>query len=269
MLFRDAHQRDLMRWALAARLLAVAQQGDAAAADTAAAEMDAIESGALAFLGADLDRARAWHAVVKGDLASARGVLVDAAERALAVGAVSHAFLIANELVRLGRADAAARVVAGITVESGWPLGAAVHGHIEATIAGDAVALEAAAHVYAGLEMDLFAAEAAATAAALWRSQGSARTARRVAAWSEELAGRCEGAQTPALARAGDAGVLSPREQEVALLAVQGRTNRSIAEQLALSERTVENHLQRVYTKLGISARDELAKAMGTGRSQE
>ncbi len=41
-----------------------------------------------------------------------------------------------------------------------------------------------------------------------------------------------------------------------------GRSNREIAEELYLSTRTVENRLQRVYEKLGIAGRTEVAEAL-------
>lgn len=40
-------------------------------------------------------------------------------------------------------------------------------------------------------------------------------------------------------------------------------SNRAIAERLYVSERTVENHLYRVFIKLGITGRDQLASALG------
>jgi DNA-binding NarL/FixJ family response regulator len=52
--------------------------------------------------------------------------------------------------------------------------------------------------------------------------------------------------------------MLSNREIEVAEHAVQGQTNRQIAEQLLLSEHTVKNYLFRVFEKLGVSNRTEL-----------
>jgi DNA-binding CsgD family transcriptional regulator len=55
---------------------------------------------------------------------------------------------------------------------------------------------------------------------------------------------------------------LTRREREVAGLAAQGRTNRDIADELVVSVRTVENHLQRVYAKLGVGSRDELRVAL-------
>jgi len=52
---------------------------------------------------------------------------------------------------------------------------------------------------------------------------------------------------------------LTDREREIALIAARGRTNREIADQLTVSERTVENHLAHVYTKLGLAGRSGLA----------
>lgn len=52
---------------------------------------------------------------------------------------------------------------------------------------------------------------------------------------------------------------LSTREQEVAVLAREGLSNRQIADQLYLSVRTVENHMSRALRKLGMVSRAELA----------
>jgi DNA-binding CsgD family transcriptional regulator len=51
---------------------------------------------------------------------------------------------------------------------------------------------------------------------------------------------------------------LSPRERRVAGLAARGLTNAEIAAALIISIRTVEHHLQAVYTKLGVHSRQEL-----------
>jgi DNA-binding CsgD family transcriptional regulator len=263
-LFRDRRQVDLERWAMAGRLLAVAQRGDVAAADAIGAELDVARGGTLTFLDADVDRARAWHAVARGDLAAARAALVAAAARWTSVGAVAPTVVIAHDLVRVGAAADAVRVLDEIAVPADWPFGLAIARHVDAASRNDASGLDEAAHRFAELGMNLFAAEASAESASVSRAQGAARTARRAAAWADELAAGCEGPQTPALARAGDAGTLSSREHEVAMLAAQGMTNRSIAERLEISERTVENHLQRAYIKLGITARDELNAKLGT-----
>ena len=54
--------------------------------------------------------------------------------------------------------------------------------------------------------------------------------------------------------------VLSPREQEVVDLVVDGASDREVAEVLFLSVRTVERHLYRVYRRTGISGRHELRR---------
>lgn len=56
-----------------------------------------------------------------------------------------------------------------------------------------------------------------------------------------------------------DTGPLSPREFEVAGLVAQGLTNRAIAEQLFLSPRTAQNHVQHILTKLGATRRAQIA----------
>ncbi|HZV80071.1 MAG TPA: AAA family ATPase [Candidatus Binatus sp.] len=53
-------------------------------------------------------------------------------------------------------------------------------------------------------------------------------------------------------------GDLTAREREICDLLVQGKTNKAIAEQLVLSERTVESHVSSVLTKLNAATRAEL-----------
>ena len=57
-----------------------------------------------------------------------------------------------------------------------------------------------------------------------------------------------------AFARAG----LTPRESEVALLALKGLSSPEIAQVLSMSDKTVRQHLSRVYEKHGVSGRGEL-----------
>ena len=52
---------------------------------------------------------------------------------------------------------------------------------------------------------------------------------------------------------------LSRREREVAKLVTRGLTNRQIAKELVLSERTVENHVSNILKKLKLSSRSEVA----------
>ena len=52
---------------------------------------------------------------------------------------------------------------------------------------------------------------------------------------------------------------LSPREHEVARLVARGLTNKQIGQALYVSERTAENHVQHILTKLGFSSRSQIA----------
>lgn len=52
-------------------------------------------------------------------------------------------------------------------------------------------------------------------------------------------------------------GVLSPRESEVLSLVATGRTNRAIARELSITEKTVARHVANIFVKTGVSSRAE------------
>ncbi|WP_262402868.1 helix-turn-helix domain-containing protein [Actinomadura sp. CNU-125] len=53
---------------------------------------------------------------------------------------------------------------------------------------------------------------------------------------------------------------LTPQELRIAGLVADGLSSRQIAARLLLSPRTVEYHLYKIYPKLGIGSRTELAR---------
>jgi DNA-binding NarL/FixJ family response regulator len=63
----------------------------------------------------------------------------------------------------------------------------------------------------------------------------------------------------PGRSDGGDDGPLSRREHEIARLVAKGLTNRQIAAEAHIAERTAENHVQHILTKLGFSTRSQIA----------
>jgi DNA-binding CsgD family transcriptional regulator len=60
---------------------------------------------------------------------------------------------------------------------------------------------------------------------------------------------------------------LSAREREVAVLVAAGRTNRQIAADLVVSEKTVESHLAHIFVKLEVTSRAAVAAAIAAANS--
>ncbi len=85
---------------------------------------------------------------------------------------------------------------------------------------------------------------------------------------ADAWAGRARGELRAAGERSGQSApraldLLAPQELHIARLAADGLTNREIGQQLYLSHRTVRNHLYRIFPKLGITSRAELAAVVG------
>jgi DNA-binding NarL/FixJ family response regulator len=138
--------------------------------------------------------------------------------------------------------------------------------HVRALVDGDAAALEVAAAAFESMDALLLAAEANADAAAAHRHAGRASSWRAARGRAMSLVEQCEGARTPALDRLYRLDLPEPltgREREIAGLAASGMTSPAIAERLVISVRTVENHLQQAYTKLGVRNRSQLAAVPG------
>jgi DNA-binding CsgD family transcriptional regulator len=68
--------------------------------------------------------------------------------------------------------------------------------------------------------------------------------------------------------RAATPGALTPAEERVAALVAEGKTNREVAAALFLSHRTVEGHLARIFGKLGVQHRSEVAPALAAHQTQ-
>jgi DNA-binding NarL/FixJ family response regulator len=63
----------------------------------------------------------------------------------------------------------------------------------------------------------------------------------------------------PSAPAVSDGAPLTPREMQVARLVAGGRSNKDIAADLVISQRTAENHVERILTKLGFTSRAQVA----------
>lgn len=91
------------------------------------------------------------------------------------------------------------------------------------------------------------------------------------------MAGRTATAVAPVLDRSGTSvpavtgqlRALSPREHEIAVLVADGLTNQQLASRLQLSTKTVETHLGRVFRKLGVGSRAQVASLVGRSAASD
>jgi DNA-binding CsgD family transcriptional regulator len=261
-LLRQLGRRLLLRDCLATLASAEALRGRAGRAAEVLAEFDALNLSPSRWTGVDLLQARAWSAASAGDLSTGRAFLEEAVSLATGSGDRVGGASALHDLARLGRAKDVAERLSAAAGRIEGELAPARAAHATALARGHPGALEAVSVSFEALGARLLAAEAAADAAVAWRRRGNPRAAVAAESRAASLAERCEGATTPALQAIETRALLTPAEREVALLAAAGRPNKEIADQLGLSLRTVENRLHRIYEKLGISGRPELAAAL-------
>jgi DNA-binding CsgD family transcriptional regulator len=209
----------------------------------------------------DWGQARAAVLAARQQLGDAVATALGAAESAAAIGSWTLVAWTAHDAVRYGGGQGAAALVARAVVRLDGPLYPLLAEDAAARPAGDARRLDSVSAGFAELGTLLLAAEAGYAAAAAHRAAGDQRPAAVSMARAIALHARCEGAFVPWIApQAG--GVLTPREQQVAVLAAAGRTDAQIAAELAISARTVSTHLTSVYAKLGVGTRHDLPGAL-------
>lgn len=208
-------------------------------------------------------QAHAWVAVARNDLPTARRLLHEAAQHGARIGDHVGEAAALHDIARLGHAQEVSDRLNALTSLLDGELVVARAAHVAALARRDGAQLERVSTEFDKMGARLFAAEAAADAAVIWRSSGHTRRSLAAARRALMLTERCEGAITPALQTIDARARLTAAERDTALLAALGHSNKTIADQLGLSVRTVENRLHRIYEKLGISARADLATALG------
>jgi len=210
----------------------------------------------------DLLQARAWTAASGGDLPRARDYLGQAADLGEEIGDLVGALSAQHGLARLGRARQVAGRMADLASHVEGDLAAARAGYALTVATHDSDALQGVSREFERLGNRLYAAEGFAEAAVILSRSGEARKAAAAERQAARVLSQCEGATTPAVRHLTARVRTAPSELDTAVQAAAGRSNKEIATDLHLSVRTVENRLQRVYEKLGVSGRNELAEAL-------
>ncbi|MER6434571.1 LuxR family transcriptional regulator [Streptomyces sp900105245] len=206
---------------------------------------------------------QAWLYAAHGDIGQARATLFVAVEKAKLAGDITSEIILLTDIARLGGAKEVTERLAALADACDGAFARARARFATALAADDASQLQAVADELQVIGANLLAAEAANAAAAAWQRAGNARRATAAANQAAACAINCKGAHTLLLNAAQATAALTHREREVALLAAAGTASKEIAEILHLSVRTVDNHLQHAYSKLGITARRELAAVLG------
>jgi DNA-binding CsgD family transcriptional regulator len=250
------------RWGLSGIALASSYQGESSTANQALADIDQIPPTAVRIQEVNTIRGRAWGAQVRGELSAARDLLWEAAALAESWGQHSTEAEALHDLVRMGvgsraadRIERLANVVDGTFMEARLSF-------CRAASAEDVVLAALAAEQFDAIGANLFAAESFALEARLAGSRGLRRRASAAEARSARSLAKCEQASMTWVPRSAKDSQLSEREREVALLAAKNLSSREIAERLFVSVRTVDNHLQQVYVKLGVKRRTDLASRL-------
>ncbi len=251
------------RWGFGGLAHALALSGDLDGAEAALEDLDAEPPTPVRMMDVDIERGRAWYTWLRGEHGRALGMLRAAADAGVEGGQHALAAGAFHDLARLGEPAESVEHLERVAEHVDGQLMPARLAHATALSKSDAPGLDEASEAFEAIGGWLYAAEAANQASMFYGREGLRRRGSASGQRSRTLAERCEGARSPALETGPQPAALTKREREVATLAARGLTSREIAETIVVSTRTVENHLQRAYEKLGVSGRSELAAALG------
>jgi ATP/maltotriose-dependent transcriptional regulator MalT len=239
---------------------AQAARGHTAEAVAALGQAEACTGPQVAVFLPELELARAWERAAVGETTAAR------IHAELAAQMARHADMLPVEMhalhtaVRFGDRSHSARLreLAHLLAS---PLADVIAAHSVGLADHDGDRLDDAAGRFEKLGAMALAADAAAHAAREHARSGSRIKELEASTHAHWRASQCD-LCTPATAGIERPLPISDREREVATLVAAGLSSREIGDRLNVSARTVEGHLYRIFTKLGIVDRVELAHLM-------
>lgn len=214
------------------------------------------------FMGVDPIHSAGWVHALSGDLRRAHADFERAVADGRRIGDLVGAIAAAHGLARTGAARRARELCMSLSRDVEGELVAVRMAHIHALDAADPDELHAVSERFERMGATLLAAEAASDEASVREKRNDRRRATACRRRAGFLADKCENPVTLSLGSADWRSKLTAAEMQTALLAASGRSNKSIAAELSISVRTVENRLQGIYSKLGVHGRHELPGAV-------
>ncbi len=239
---------------------AEAERGNSESAGRALARAEEATGPQVAVFQPELELARAWEHAAVGETTAARIHAEHAARTARRGGMHAVEMSALHTAVRFGDRAKSMRLreLAQLLCS---PFAAAATAHARGLADHDGARLDAAADQFDQMGAVAMAADAAAHAAREHARAGQRIKELESATRAHRLASQ-NGLYTPATSSIESPLPITDREREIATLVAAGLSNREISERLSVSIRTVEGHLYRMFTKLGIDDRDELARLL-------
>lgn len=247
---------------------AAALAGDAETAERYLAEADRMAMPSMRLFEPWVELARPWVVAVRCGAGAGAQRATKVAKNLCKQYPPLFEALALHEIVRLGAPSLALDRLRELAVTD-HKVVQLYTAHATAATNKDGAALEWVSTAFEQMGATLLAAEAAAGASRAYRQQKDhLAEAWAAAGRATVLRRRCQNVSTPALGAVEEPD-LTAREREIVELAIGGLSTLGIATQLVISARTVDNHLHRVYRKLGISSRAELAALLGPFQEQK
>jgi len=240
------------------RVQALARSGDADAAEQTLRLARAHAHPAYEYVTSTELLAQAWLAAARQHLTQARQLAWRAAEFAREHGQLAREVWCLQTAAQFGETKLAARLERLANLVEGPRAAVAAH-HAAALDADDGHELDRVSVEFEAMGDVLAAADVASQAATAHRRAGRTGSAITSAGRASQLAAKCGGATSPAIAAASSALPFTERELEIAMLLAQGLSNRDIADAMSLSIRTVEGYIYRACNKVGVKGRGDLA----------
>lgn len=245
---------------------AEAERGNVTAASAALRHCEEAYGPQVAIFLPELELARAWERVATGQTSEGRVHAMRAAQIARRSGMYTVEMRALHTAVRFGDRTHADRL-AELAKELETPMSEAVALHARGLAHHNGDLLSSTSESFATMGALASAADAAAQASCEYARSGQRGKQLETSTRAQWLAGQGD-VHTPAVVAATQPLPITGREREIAMLVAAGLPNRQIAERLSVSVRTVDGHLYRMFSKLGIERRDQLVSLL-SGFSSE